>query len=445
MPNNIARAAATIAHRDGIVTARRAGFLLGLAAAIPGIDIVRAGPFRLWHVLVVCALLYVIHRIGKERLLSYRPGLLDLLSLGFVIFLSTLEYISSIELSFEGSYGFTLAPLFYYLAFLTARLALRCAGEGKAFLSPFVTFAIPSALIAVGQLISTEFGYLTTAIASGEGLDRRLSGEGLVRAAGLFGHWTGAGFYFAAMTAASIVLILLTSSSGGRNPGAIVALVASLVGSLSTLTYSVIATAGVLVMVLLLKSKRKMPAFLVLAASGVGGLLFADELSSRAAEQATGGTSSGLPEWVPSTIRYRFVIWERQTIPAIEERPWRGWGAAVFTDSSIERTVPGSLLWSSAESQWFFLAVSFGVIGVAWLVLMLAAAWRLVRSASPSTAGASVVIEVLLAMAIISSFTVPVFTNRGFPLPFWILVGFAAAMGDIDRRSRLHPLTKAQN
>lgn len=413
----------TLAARRQVLGKRvySAGLFIGLAAALPGIDVVRIGPLRIWHVFFLIGFFVAVAGRGDKRLGAYRPGLVDVLFLAYVVLCIIVEFFDSESLRFVPDIANTAVTLFYYLGYVATRVCVQNSLELERFLRGFLVPAIPSALVAVLQMLSPAFALWTVNLASGEGFEGRILGDGLLRAAGLFGHWTGSGLYFCVMLAAGLLLFYIPNrEKSGFFPLAVVA--TALLGIVVTLTISVILTAGTLLFVAALRAKDKVAgvgATVVAALAAV--FLFRDGLDSRVQEQAAVGTSSA-PSWLPSTLQYRWRVWESQTIPAIAERPLLGWGSHPFPPGESGQIIPRSLIWPSPESQWFHLAVTRGIpIALLFALLMIVVTVGVLRRAR--THSFLFPIPVLMLMTWITSITTSAFTNRGMPMALWPLIG----------------------
>ncbi|WP_308796896.1 O-antigen ligase family protein [Agromyces silvae] len=430
------------------------GLLLGFAAAGSGLaSPIAALGVRPWHMFVALAALIALTSIPPRDLLATRVRGVDIATAAFVVVLVIVELVNSVELSFNVDYVGMLSPLFYFAGYLAARGAVRTAMDALRFLRSFVLPIFVIAPLAIGQSLGVPaITNFVLTIAPGAGALRRLENDGLTRATGLVGHWTGFGGYLIIVVAAALAILIITArhtpkagkatelrlEKSNFRPLAIWALLFAFVCLVTTLTFSVVLTAAVTVLLCARAAGFGRQVILLFGAVGVvGAVAFGALIEVRLNQQfaGRGGTAlPGLPEWLPSTLNYRLRIWLEQTIPMISDRPITGWGngtyEAVFGGREPGRVYPAQLSWHSPESQWFGTAMTYGVTGlVAQVILLTAVCVLLVRAArQASVRAAALPLLVTFVCAVATSITVPLFTNRGFPVAFWILVGVVAGL-----------------
>ena len=419
------------------------GLLLGVASTTVGIGpVLPVLPIRPWHACVVVALVVAVATAGtrgvtRPRVLASDVGLVALVGVCVVI-----EQVNSWGLAIPADFGSAVYPAYFLVGYAATRLTVRDDDDAGRFLTPFVLPVVIAAAVSVGQLRSREFAERVLAIAPSEGLTQRLGEDTELRATALIGHWTGAGMYFCAMVTACVCALLLGQTTGRRGALVWVALVAGVVGSYAAATLSVLATAVAVLVVTVVVGTTRVRVLVVAAGMVSGAIAYVvagRALDARVNEQIdpsrTRPTGPGTPppppdtSWIPSTLSYRWRIWTEQTVPAIVERPLTGWGGAVFDSPAT----PDFVRWRSAESQWLATALSFGIPAALVVVALLVSIGLLLRARSRIRAP----MIALFAMSVLTAFTVPVFTNRGLPVPFWILLGLVAAgrASPVRRRS----------
>jgi hypothetical protein len=137
-------------------------------------------------------------------------------------------------------------------------------------------------------------------------------------------------------------------------------------------------------------------------------------------DQQTAYRPSYVPDWLPNTLAYRWRIWSEQTVPVIQERLMTGWGADLYSG----RQRPSLLVWHSPESQWFGVLVMYGLIGFLALIFVAVRSLWVAGMMSFRPGGSHwLPIFILFIGAAVGSVTVSVYTSRGYPVAFWVLLG----------------------
>lgn len=408
------------------------GLLLGIASGTVGVT---AGVFqlRLWHMLLCIAFFLAVWHF---RSFGTRPVRLlphDFLAVCFVLWGLISEYVNSSDLGYEFTpISATVASLFL-MAYWAVRLAVDSKDSAIALLKGFTLPTLPLALVAAAQAGSSEVSRFILLVAPGQGLANRVADGRLIRATGFVGHWTGLGFFFCAMLAASVILILLLGE-GIRLSTPVVSAFSALVGAFASLTLAAILTAcAILLAAALVRGLRLWPTVGITAGLLATWYYFGDLVEERVAQQVA-ARAEYIPSWVPNTIAFRYKIWTEQTIPVVLERPFWGWGNNLY---SPQRDRPYQLSWISAESQWLAQWINASLVSMLLLLLlvgaMLVVSLKLTRAVSYGRSFYPLI--ALVAMTFLSSFTASVFTNRGLTIPLWVLFGLACALlssQDID-------------
>lgn len=431
------------ANRRGLVSQKReprvnpfvTGSLLGLGAALVGVSPILAG-LRPWHLLVLAAFVLVIANRGLGALLALRITAVDLVFLLFILLSASVEYLNASQLSYEPDLFSVFSDVFYVLAYLTARLSIGSQESCAAFLRGIVWPAVPVSLLALMQILGVGVVVrLSLAIAPAEAVDNRFERGDFVRAWGLTGHWTGFGGYLTCIVAAIMCLVLIEHKTSGMiRKVNIILLGLVLLGVLSTLTISVLFASMAIILVSWRRLRagiKGLVAFAVLA--GIAVLALAPFIADRLDQQfVPESASQTLPGWVPSTLAYRWVIWQRDTVPAILERPFLGWGSGAYSGDTVGRQYPRHLTWLSAESQWLGMAVGYGIwVAMVFAILILMAGFVLRRSSVMSSGDYLEPLFTLWITLLMTSFTVSIFTNRGTPATFYILLGVAVGVREL--------------
>ncbi|OQQ33794.1 hypothetical protein A6411_06325 [Prescottella equi] len=403
------------------------GLLLGTAAAVPGVSALMPGMgIRPWHILVVGAFVIAVAQATPAAVPRLRIVGLDVMVLLYTLSAVLAEYTNAGDLGFAFNLVGAITPLFYLVGYFAARLIIENRSSARSFLTAFALPAVPVAVLAVLQLGSPTFSLLVLKFAPGPSLSARIGDGSLIRATGLVGHWTGMGFYFCTALAAGCAALLLAEKGSKRVTVPLAtALLAAAFGAIASLTLSVLATVVVIGFVTLWVIGIRISRVIGFGTIALLGYWqFGDYLDERFTQQ-TAHRPEYLPGWIPNTIAYRWKIWTQQTIPAIEERLWTGWGSDVYAGS----WKPRQLVWGSPESQWFGAAISGGIVVAVMLgVTLLVAVWYMLRGTRSADARWKLPIGALLVLALVASLTVPAFTNRGLPIGLWVLFGVVLAV-----------------
>ena len=120
--------------------------------------------------------------------------------------------------------------------------------------------------------------------------------------------------------------------------------------------------------------------------------------------------------FVPKTVQYRLLVWEKFYLPMIQRDPV--WGVSPNLDS---------VAFAYAESQYLFMAFHAGVIAVAshllWAAILLGWLFGAIRNGSELSRNLSTAAFTLLIVYSVMGITNPVFTYSGAMDFFWISLG----------------------
>lgn len=420
------------------------GLLSGLAAATVG-TVPIAGGVRLWHVLALVAAMIAVLSDNGRSVGGLRLRSIDVLAVSFIAVTVVTELANGADLNFKADVVGTLTPIFYFILFWSARAVVRNIAGLEKFIYYFVLPSAPVALIGMGQMLAPGAFSWVTSLAPSSALEGRLDAGDAIRATGLVGDWTGNGFYFCVVLAALASLVLIRRESGRRVGSLAVLFVFAGGGVIASVTLGALITAVVIVLALLLASRVSPRLVLVFGfAAALLTTVFGDLIWGRIADQATAGVRvEGMPTWLPNTVAFRWAIWTRETIPAIGQRLWTGWGTDAFGGMETGRTYPQGLIWKSPESQWFAEALYFGVPTAILLAALFVFA---IRSALRAAAGLGRIawpVAALICVTVVMSLISPVLTNRGFPVALWPLLG--AVLSVLESRLKTAELDLASH
>jgi hypothetical protein len=405
------------------------GFSIGCAAASSGVELpLQLFGLRPWHILMGVALTLAVLAEPPGSLRKLRVTSLDGLFLLFIFACGFSEILNATDLHHGIDVATVISPAYYLLGYVAARVSVSSIETLRTFLIAVSLPSIAAAAICVGQFYSASFAKLTLAIAPAPGVDARIQDDRYIRATGLVGHWTGVGFYFCVALACACVVLLMRASDGHNQTTTALPWIigaSTLVGCLTTLTFSVLATALIIVGVTWRRLGLDIVGFIAGAAVALGFYFaFGGLLEERFSQQQLRSEAT-LPSWVPNTLAYRWQIWTEETLPAIGQRPWLGWGTNVYGSDSQRRIRPTGLVWGSAESQWFATAMTFGAAATIVLAGTIVYTLRQISRYTRSGSGAVYLtpVSALLLCTLVASLTVPAFTNRGMPAILWPVIG----------------------
>lgn len=397
--------------------------MLGTAAGIVGVASPLGSAFgiRPWHVLCFLALGVALYVTSTSKVGSLRLTALDVMSVLFVGWCVVADMVSASETGYSSDPLGAVAPIYFVPGYWAARIVIANGASIGQFFAWFSYPALVLGPIAGLQVVFPAFSSLVLRVAPGPGLEARILDGRLIRATSLVGHWTGSGFMFCCLLAAACTAMIIGKDAPHRPKFLVWTAVAAALGIVASLTFAAIACAVLIVVVFLRVSGAR---FGAIAVTGSIALVlywqFGSYLGERV-EQQTAYRPAYVPDWLPNTLAYRYRIWSEQTIPVIQERLWTGWGAGLYSGGGQR---PALLAWHSPESQWFGVLVMYGVVAFAALAfIVLRALWISWKLCIPLKQRYLMPIMALFFAAAISSLTVSVYTSRGFPVGFWVILG----------------------
>ncbi|WP_167542360.1 O-antigen ligase family protein [Rathayibacter tritici] len=391
------------------------------------------GPFQgVTILLVVLSFLLALLWKDKAPLARVRLTPLDYSFLLLLLAWGLIELLNANEMRHSPFIGVLLTVGVAYAATFPVRMVVRAPSDLAPFLRGFSAPGVLVAGIAIAQLLRVPgVNEVLVQVTSSDGLTERLSSGWDIRGTSTIGHWTALGGYFACIIAASCVDLVVSSAGTKLAAWPIITLTVLFAGAVTTLTFATIGAAAVILALTALRLKARPVLVLSGVAVLVGGwLAFGQSIAARL-EQQSGQSQYVIAQysWLPQTIGYRVNIWVTETLPAIAERPFTGWGAQVYAAAEKDWPVrPLSLVWGSPESEWLRTVIAGGVVGLLAEILLLLVAFAVVLR-SRRALGAAVVfpVSILLVVLVVISTIHSHFSNPGVPLALWPLV-FAVAV-----------------
>lgn len=417
------------APTDGPIGApRAAGLLLGLAAASVGVKVplLPSGiPGMTWICIVLAAVVVALSPAARP-LARTHFGVLDAAFLAYLVVRFQVEVFNAAELGHDVALPRLVDSAMVYVALLTARNVIGGTRQLLAFLRWFVIPAMFVSTLALVQVLRFPgVAELLISVTDSASFERRTSLGWDIRATSTIGHHTQLGGYLVGVIAIICTDLVITRRMGHSIGRRLAVLGIALMGQVATLTFATIAASAVIVLVTLLMVGVR-PSMLVVGAAvgGVAWVAFGAEIEERLENQQD--VTASEYSWLPETIAYRVTIWTHETIPAILERPWTGWGQDVYSAVGKGwRLLPHQLIWSSPESEYFRVLVSGGVIALAFEVTLFAMTIYALARANRAPGGSGVATPALVAfvvLLVISSIHSH-FSSYGPPLVIWTLVG----------------------
>ncbi len=416
--------------------ARAVGLLVGTAAATAGVLPV-LGPLRPSHLLVIVALVLALSSPGTLRWSNIRPGVLDVAFVVVIVVGTGIDLFNAGQLRFEPAFSVSTAAVWYLGAFVAARLVVHDIVDLDDLLTGLALPGIFAALAAIGQAFAPgTFGWVTVAAPSAS-YDLHVAEGDLPRATWFIGHWTGGAYYGCAVITVLATILILRRKQPGSQGALVVASIVVMGGVFASATLAPLLTGLFLLLVGWLLSGYRWSHLIAYACSlpAISWIL-GNGIVIRVEEQGQNNpTTPGVPEAAPNTIAYRIHVWLTETLPAIRQRPWTGWGTEVYSSTEPGRVLPDSIGWGSAESQWLWAAICFGIpFAMLFVAFIIITGCIIGRRLLGEGRLIVVPIALLYLFAVLGAFLVPVFTNRGFPLAFWPVL--AAVMAIAPPRSR---------
>ncbi|SIR78578.1 hypothetical protein [Microbacterium sp. RURRCA19A] len=416
------------------------GSALGLSAASVGLSW-SVGSLNLSTFFLLVGFALAVFLRPPGTVLGYRLRFFDLIAIVYAASAVAIENFDAMDLGHPPSPGYAYGALYYFAAYLVARLMVQGVESFAGFLSGLVWPSIIVSILGVLQLarVGPVMDFLLNQTTSSS-LANRVALGASIRATSTIGHWTALGAYLCAILACACILLILGRKTTGQiSAFALAAIISSAAGIVSTLTFASIfvAIALIIVTAVLAGVGTRLMALL-----GVGSIVawavFGTLISERLDKQAT--ATSNIPDdlrWLPQTIAYRVVLWNTEGIPSWLERPLTGWGQGVYKESEGWLFKPRALMWPAPESEWIKALVGSGLIGLVVLLLFLFVMLGTMMAAQRGVLGRAVAPAVILMICLlVVSAIAPYFTGQGAPMLLWPLVG--ALMWSIGAKVEPH-------
>ncbi|MGH8994527.1 MAG: O-antigen ligase family protein [Acidimicrobiales bacterium] len=394
--------------------------LVGLVPAVsgfrPGFPIPNT---RLSEALIglICITLLVFTR----RRDALRWGVLDWLLLAYGMAWALFGLVNAGGLGQHltlSDWGTVFGQLQFFLLYRSLRLVLRTKAERRRALGVLFGASAVVALFAVVQQVNLP-GVRPLLNSITGGTPRGTTNELLRRATGPFDNWAALAGYL--LPVLVVVCALGLAGEARRQRKAFIALAAcAAVGLALTADLSAIIcfTAGVIALGVQYGHSRRMLRWLVIGLA-VGAVVVGPFIAQRLSGEFAHTAGSSRNSFVPQTIGYRWEIWTTQYFPAIEARPFVGYGAIL----------PDTVAWPYPESQYIAYLMEGG--GLLLLIFgyltwaMIRHARIAVRSPDPFDQAIGRSLVVLVVALVVMDAIWPFLSNGGMPQILWCLFALA--------------------
>ncbi|WP_432487089.1 hypothetical protein [Kineococcus sp. SYSU DK018] len=311
-----------------------------------------------------------------------------------------------------------LQPTFLFLAWWTASRSVAGPGDVVTVVRwALLVSAVPAAMAVLQFLDVPGARALLIALTGGDLLSA--SGETFNRVTGPFPIWHSLGGYLIIPTVVAVLLLLRDDRVVLRRPALITVLALNAAALVASVTVTLLLWTPVAIVVAAFLARRTRRALAVLACIAAGALLlFPSILLDRFEAQASAASGAG-GGLVPQTVAYRFLVWQRDYFPLLEQ------GAAF----GVGNELPSTVFFTSTENQFITWALRGGLVLVAAACLAMGAllvrSYRQTRAADRPTATAAMALVGVLCFLPAALMVWPYMTNAGLPLA---LFGFAGAL-----------------
>ncbi|WP_241384823.1 O-antigen ligase family protein [Rhodococcus sp. CH91] len=410
------------------------GTILGIAAACVGL-VLPYLPRTLNPALLFSVLALSLAVLSKPRgaLLRTRVATLDIGFIAFVVLSIIIEFANSSFLSIGFSWSSVVTHLTALFAYGAVRLSVQRIEDIFTILRGVVIVAVPVAVIGALQLVAGRtYNSLLVGVTDSAGLERRLELGWPLRATSTIGHWTALSGYLTMTIAAACALMLWRARNSEPYRWISLAITIMFVAQLATVTFAPIAVSVIIVVATAVQMHLKVSHIIVGAiTAGTGYILFNAQLTHRLDQQlnAPANQSNSI---LPESVQYRIGIWERETIPAILDKPVMGWGVNVYNRISTGNA-PSQIFWPSPESEWMRTAIAQGIPLAIIQLALLVFAWKLMKHANAKLPGAEYRPLVIAGLGIIFVSTFHShFSSGSVSLLYWIAAAAAATVSFAD-------------
>ncbi|UTM36546.1 hypothetical protein MX572_18790 [Rhodococcus pyridinivorans] len=361
---------------------------------------------------------------------------LDVAFFAFVLISAIIEFANSSFLRMGFSWSAIAGQFTAIFAYGAVRLSVQRSDDVFVLVRGVVITALPVAIIGGLQLVAGHaFNRYLVGATDSAGLERRLELGWPLRATSTIGHWTALSGYLTLTIAAACSLMLWLAHRSERYRWISVAIVIMFVAQLATVTFAPILVSVVVITATALQMRLKVSHIVIaLFAAGAGYILFSAQLGHRL-EQQLNAPKAQQNSILPESVQYRMGIWERETIPAILEKPLMGWGVNVYNRISTG-DAPKQIYWSSPESEWMRTAIGQGLPLMVVQIVLLVAAWRMMKRMNdhlPANEYRPIVIATA-GILVVSTFHSH-FSSGSVSIIYWVLVAAAISTAVSSRRS----------
>ena len=318
-----------------------------------------------------------------------------------------------------------LQPMFLYLAWWTASRGVDGERDVATVVRWTLLVSTGPSLLAIAQYFDLP-GVRQTLIRLTGGDLLTASGDTFSRVTGPFPIWHSLGGYLILPTVITVVMLLRRDASVLRTRTLVVVLVLNATALVLSVTVTLLLWLPVAIVVAAVLAGRARRALLLLAV--LGGVLFAlfpGILLDRAQDQATAASGAG-GGLVPQTLAYRFLVWQRDYFPLLEQ------GAV----AGVGNDLPDTVFFTSTENQFITWALrgGIGLVVVGTLVIgalvVRSARHALAERRAGTTTGRGSTAMALVGIVGFLPATLmvwPYLTNAGLPATLFALSGAVLA------------------
>ncbi len=351
----------------------------------------------------------------------------------FVLLVSGTVFIPGVSYYLRGSHLtmgdiFTLlAPLQYILLFWLFAYVPENESERRGLIQ-WMLFC-GSIVAIVGLMQAAGIGFVTTMLTRWYASSHTAGAVGAGRVTSLMAAWNALGT-FLMINILIAWAVLLSNNETLSRVNIIVSIALSVACLLASGSFA--GTLGLMMGILLIEVLTRLNVQMIfrllMGGAGVGivYLLFQSIIEPLIRQRLRyqfrhGGTT-------PQTLVFRFKVWRETFWPVIRQNYL--WGAYL--------TLPSILSWQYFESQYIFLWLSFGIVGLLAHLVWVGATlgWLYRRFHQSDGFSRAVVISALTILVVLSvmGFTNAVFTFSGAVDYLWIVLALVAGSEEVARR-----------
>lgn len=402
---------------------------LSLVAVVPAVSGLRRGlpvpGFRLSELLIAGGSVLILLAADRRRAVRWRA--FDWLALAYVIATAALgaaDLISRGEGFSADSLGTLAGPLQFFLLYRAVVVALPMAEDRRRALAVVLVASVPVALLALLQQF--DLAGVRSLMVHATGTDiylQQIQNGETPRATGPFPHWHQLGGYLLLVVLLGVGLLLAGSGRVLRRRWLIAIVVVDVAALVQTVTIAAIfgAVGGVLLLGYWLRRPRPV-LWGILVAALLAAVVAGPAIRQRFDQQwvkPPGAEGSAL---IPSTIDFRWQVWNEQYFPVLHGRWLTGYGPN-----------PPPTRFEFADSLYITLILRGGLILLAVYAAMMVALWALARAAigdaDPERRVVAAVVAATVLLLVFIHVIEPYFLDSGAPHVLWALTGLLVAGG----------------